>query len=417
MTIESKYEPQKVFIGEGYVTAIPQTAFYIPRRQTLNAQKIPILDLFCGVGGFSYGFEQTGEFEVVAGLDLLPDRAHTFSKNHPSADVYCADIFKTDINRLVENSPMPQIVIGGPPCQGFSSIRPFRTLTHHDVRNNLFEQFALALDVFRPEWFVLENVVGLLTHQQGTTFKMMLDLFGQVGYTISWQVMNMALYGLPQRRERLIIVGNINGKSFTFPAPTHQLPTTLSTRSMAGKKHISQVLPLFDKPLQPALTVMDAIHDLPPLHAGGECYAYDDSVMMTDYEKALRGDEIHLTLHQATAHTPKMLTIIEHAGHNRGQLPEGLTTSGFSTSYSRLDPHQPSVTLTVNFVHPASNKCIHPYQHRALTPREGARLQGFPDAYQFLGTRSQIVKQIGNAVPPLLGRMIAEGIIQQSKTE
>src|SRR5207247_5133851 len=120
-----------------------------------------------------------------------------------------------------------------------------------------------------------------------------------------------------------------------------------------------------------------------------------------------------LTLHESTAHTPRMLEIIRKAGSNRAALPAGMTSSGFSTCYSRMEPDRPSVTLTVNFVHPASNKCIHPFQDRALTPREGARLQGFPDRFRFSGTRSQIVKQIGNAVPPLLGQVIARGLAEQ----
>jgi DNA (cytosine-5)-methyltransferase 1 len=105
-----------------------------------------------------------------------------------------------------------------------------------------------------------------------------------------------------------------------------------------------------------------------------------------------------------------MLEIIRHAGFNKDALPPGLVTSGFSTCYSRLEPDLPSVTITVNFVHPASNKCIHPLQDRALTPREGARLQGFPDSFKFIGSRAQVVKQIGNAVPPLIGRVIAESL-------
>jgi len=105
-----------------------------------------------------------------------------------------------------------------------------------------------------------------------------------------------------------------------------------------------------------------------------------------------------------------MLEVIKHSGQSKAALPDGLVTSGFSSCYSRLEPDLPAVTLTVNFVHPSSNKCIHPYQHRALTPREGARLQSFPDDFQFVGPRSQIIKQIGNAVPPLMGRVIAESL-------
>jgi DNA (cytosine-5)-methyltransferase 1 len=404
--------PTQTPVGEGYTTAIPGAYFSIERRVSPDGTKIPIVDLFCGTGGFSHGFELTGAFQVISGLDLLPDRVRTFAKNHPAAVAYCADIQKYDIGTLEAVAQKPRVVIGGPPCQGFSSIRPFRTLSQDDSRNNLFENFALAVDLFRPEWFVLENVVGLLTHQGGSTFNAMLSVFQQMGYAVEWNVMNAALYGLPQRRERLLMVGHVNGKKFRFPEPSHTLNGQF--RSMAGRKHTSLVsLPLFSQQLQPAVTVMQAIHDLPEVEAGECATHYRDDIELTEYERKMRGAETDLTLHEATAHTSHMLNIIKHAGFNKSELPKGLTTSGFSTSYSRLEPDIPSVTLTVNFVHPASNKCIHPYQHRALTPREGARLQGFEDSYHFEGTRSQIVKQIGNAVPPILGRALAEALLEQ----
>jgi DNA (cytosine-5)-methyltransferase 1 len=165
--------------------------------------------------------------------------------------------------------------------------------------------------------------------------------------------------------------------------------------------------------LAPAVTVMEAIHDLPELRAGDKKTQYRSDISPSSYEVERRKNTEQLTLHEATAHTEKMLKVIKCAGANIFSLPPGMVTSGFSTSYSRIEPDQPSVTLTVNFVHPGSNKCIHPYQDRALTPREGARLQGFDDDYIFVGNRSQIVKQIGNAVPPLLGRAIASALLPQ----
>src|SRR5206468_2200293 len=128
--------------------------------------------------------------------------------------------------------------------------------------------------------------------------------------------------------------------------------------------------------------------------------------------QAMRSGSAALTLHDSTRHSDKMMEIIRHSGANIHALPAGLVSSGFSSCYSRLDAREPSTTITVNFVHPASNRCIHPTQDRALTPREGARLQSFPDRFQFEGTRSQVVKQIGNAVPPLLGRIIANAILE-----
>jgi DNA (cytosine-5)-methyltransferase 1 len=170
--------------------------------------------------------------------------------------------------------------------------------------------------------------------------------------------------------------------------------------------------PLFQGQLPQAVTVMDAIGDLPAVESGGRALSYDDKQEPTNYGKMIRGDCNNLTLHESTRHSDKMMEIIRLAGTSRAALPEGLTSSGFSSCYSRLEADRPSVTLTVNFVHPASNRCIHPFQNRALTPREGARIQGFPDAYQFFGTRAQIVKQIGNAVPPILGKAIATSLVR-----
>jgi DNA (cytosine-5)-methyltransferase 1 len=303
------------------------------------------------------------------------------------------------------------VVIGGPPCQGFSSIRPFRNLVIADRRNNLFEHFALVVEACRPAWFVMENVVGLLTHGGSETLHGIRELFEQIGYGTSWAVLNAALYGLPQRRERFVLVGSREGRSFKWPEPTHFLA---DNKSMAGRQYgqYANEAPLFGRSLAPANTVMDAIHDLPPVASGESCAVYRDDVEMTPYEAALRNGQKRLTLHDATRHSAKMLTIIGHSGSNIHALPPGLITSGFSSCYSRLDPDKPAVTLTVNFVHPASNKCIHPFQDRALTPREGARLQSFPDSFRFVGTRAQVVKQIGNAVPPLLGQVIAEALLR-----
>jgi DNA (cytosine-5)-methyltransferase 1 len=395
--------------GEGYTTNQPDGTFVVKPRVQPSPGSITVMDLFCGVGGFSHGFEKTGEFEVVSGIDLLPDRINTFASNHPKATAFCKDIKNLSISKILDESVAPDVVIGGPPCQGFSSIRPFRNLTEDDPRNNLFEHFAIVVDQIEPEWFVLENVVGLLTHKNGQTLNTIVDIFEEAGYSVSWRVLNAAYYGLPQFRERLIMVGNRSGRSFEWPEPTHFCD---GRRSMAGE-HSQDVTQadLFTGKLERSLTIMEAIHDLPPLEAGEEATEYRDDVDPTDYEKQLRSEDKKLTLHKATNHSERMIKIIKASGSSRADLPDGMTSSGFSSSYSRLEEDLPSVTLTVNFIHPSSNKCIHPKQDRALTPREGARLQSFEDSYQFEGNRSQIVKQIGNAVPPLLGEVIAKGMI------
>lgn len=395
--------------GEGYTTVRADGTEVRDREKEPPTDLVPVLDLFCGAGGLSHGFEQTGVFVVTAGLDLLRDRIDTFRLNHIYAASILGDVRTFPRDTLRELARDPEVIVGGPPCQGFSSIRPFRTLTEGDPRNSLVEEFVIIVGELRPRWFVFENVVGLLTHGKGAAFRALLQGFEDAGYSVDWRVVNMALLGLPQARERLVVVGSRDGEHFEWPAPTN----TYDGRSMAGRDakrlHID---PLFHGQLPPAITVMDAIGDLPPVKSGAAASRYDDTRPMTDYARMMRGDCRELTMHEATRHSDKMMEIIRLAGTNRWALPEGMTSSGFSSCYSRLDPDRPSVTLTVNFVHPASNRCIHPFQDRALTPREGARLQGFPDAFRFAGTRAQVVKQIGNAVPPILGRAIARQLAE-----
>jgi DNA (cytosine-5)-methyltransferase 1 len=379
-------------------------------------QRLKIIDLFCGTGGFSAGFETTGEFEVKAGIDLLEDRLRTFKANHKHAYVIEGDIKQWSPIKFCKTTGLVpgdvDVVIGGPPCQGFSSVRPFRSLNLEDPRNTLFESFALFVQFYRPTFFVMENVVGLISHNKGKTIQRIVEAFEAIGYCTDWRVLNAVHYGLPQRRERVVVIGHFgNKKSVIFPEPTHYF----EGRSMAPINHnkVVRTYPLMQYILAPAVTVMEAIHDLPELRAGDKKTQYRSDISPSSYEVERRKNTEQLTLHEATAHTEKMLKVIKCAGANIFSLPPGMVTSGFSTSYSRIEPDQPSVTLTVNFVHPGSNKCIHPYQDRALTPREGARLQGFDDDYIFVGNRSQIVKQIGNAVPPLLGRAIASALLPQ----
>ncbi|MBN1813950.1 MAG: DNA (cytosine-5-)-methyltransferase [Anaerolineae bacterium] len=401
---------KKATPGEGYTTARTNGVLLLRRQLNVEDNKIKVLDLFCGAGGLSYGFDEVEDFRVTCGIDLLHDRIRTFHRNHPYADAIAADVCDYPIDKLGEHALSPDVVVGGPPCQGFSSIRPFRTLTEGDKRNSLIEHFLLAVAKLEAKWFLFENVVGLLTHNKGKTFESLVRGFEEIGYTVSWRVINAANYGVPQNRERVFLIGNSVGKDFVWPQPTHYT----NHRSMAGNHtQVMTVLPLFDGILPPAVTVMDAIHDLPEIGAGEEGEEYRDDVELTEYESRMRKGATQLVLHKATDHSEKMMEIVRQAGNNRSKLPPELTSSGFSSCYSRLDADKPSTTITVNFIHPASNRCIHPFQDRALTPREGARLQGFPDRFEFYGTRTQIVKQIGNAVPPLLAYVLAVAMARQ----
>jgi DNA (cytosine-5)-methyltransferase 1 len=376
-----------------------------------------VLDLFCGTGGFSQGFEVSGlGFQTIFGVDLLPVATQTFSLNHPNAFVVAGDIRKIKRNdiagKLKAGNGKVDLIVGGPPCQGFSSIRPFRSSMEDDPRNSLFEEFASFVNFFRPPVFVLENVVGLATHNNGESIQQMEECFHGLGYETEWRILNAAHFGVPQKRERLILIGAERGSRICFPRSTHDSDSPTIGFRDKKRLHLPEMPSLFieeSKRLPKALTVMEAISDLPELEAGMEAVNYDKSPM-NPYQEERRATIKALSLHNSTAHTKKMLEIISHSGKNISSIPKHLINSGFSSCYSRLAADEPAVTVTVNFVHPASNRCIHPQQNRALTPREGARLQSFDDSFRFAGNRTQVVKQIGNAVPPLLGRALAGAI-------
>lgn len=374
-----------------------------------------IMDLFCGTGGFSNGFEKSrnAKYETIFGIDILPKSVETFRLNHPRALGMCGDIRNIRCEELSSRLNIRRgqldLIIGGPPCQGFSSIRPFRASNEDDPRNNLFEQFANFVNYFRPRGLVMENVVGLATHKGGEAISQITECFTALGYTCDWRLLNAANFGVPQRRERLILIGVEKGARVLFPDPTH-----LSDGTTIGYRDRSKVV-IADEDLftrkrhERPITVLDAIGDLPPIRSGETADEYDRAPFHP-YQQERRNGAKALKLHFSTAHTQKMLEIIRHSGKNISSIPSHLISSGFSSCYSRLDGDTTSVTITVNFVHPASNRCIHPTCDRALTPREGARLQSFDDNFEFAGNRSQIVKQIGNAVPPLLGRAIGEAL-------
>lgn len=378
--------------------------------------EVKVFDLFCGTGGFSKGLSTAAgvTFDTRLGIDLLQPSVETFRLNHPGAIGLCADIRTVRRSDAAEMTGVGRgqldVLIGGPPCQGFSSIRPFRSSAEDDPRNSLFEEYASFVNYFRPNIFILENVVGLTTYKNGRTLEIMQECFHSLGYDTDWRILNAAHFGVPQKRERFILFGVPKGARISFPNPTHYFDG-----ATIGYRDSSRVLrpqepDLFSNNRLPAsITTMEAIGDLPPIESGQSTTAYT-SAPETAYQAARRKHSKSLTLHEATKHGKHMLEIIRHSGKNISCIPKHLISSGFSSSYSRLDADEPSVTITVNFVHPASNRCIHPILDRALTPREGARLQSFDDDFKFAGTHTQIVKQIGNAVPPLLGAAIGREV-------
>ena len=369
-----------------------------------KSMSIKIIDLFCGAGGFAEGFLSTRHnFKLVYALDIDKWASETARKNHPNTRVDNSDIRKIDpkkISREIKENSV-DLIIGGPPCQGFSSLRPNRASNLNDSRNSLFSNFANFIEVFRPKIFVMENVVGLATHDNGRTLQIIEETFTSLNYLVDWKILNAASYGVPQKRERLIMIGTRDNEKVGFPKPQFNF-----SGKVIGHKDKNRILlaPNLDK-VKSALTVNDAISDLPRLSRG----QYQDEYKLppqNKYQKQRRGKSNSLTLHKAANHSDKMLEIIKHAGDSISSIPAGLITSGFSSCYSRLNGDAPSTTITVKFQSPASSKCIHPKQHRTITPREAARIQSFNDDYVFMGPLTHVASQIGNAVPPLLGKAI-----------
>lgn len=366
-----------------------------------------IIDLFCGTGGFAQGFLDASEkFEIAAALDLLPEATATTKANHSDCFVVTDDIRAVRPSLVKEQlgSRPIDVIIGGPPCQGFSSLRPFRSSSDDDPRNSLFEQFALYVNFFRPATFVMENVVGLLTYENGATLERIQQAFHDIGYDTVWRVLNAANFGVPQKRERFIMIGAERGQGIQFPEPTHSF-----SGKTIGFRDRTKIIEAPDG-LPPALSVMDAIGDLPEIQSGGEATAYEAPPANEYQANRRRGSDI-LTLHKAGNHAAHTLEIIKHAGDSIRCIPSHLVTSGFSSCYSRLSANEPAATITVKFTSPASSKCIHPFQDRAITAREAARIQSFDDRYIFEGSRTQVAAMLGNAVPPLLGRAVAGTIL------
>tara|TARA_B100001059_G_scaffold64899_1_gene61068 strand:+ start:621 stop:1742 length:1122 start_codon:yes stop_codon:yes gene_type:complete len=364
--------------------------------------KIKLIDLFSGVGGLSYGFSKDSNFEIVAANEILPNMAKSYSLNHPNVKMYCCDIkdlsFKKIKNDLKLNDGDIDLIIGGPPCQAFSTVGK-RLL--EDPRGKLFQDYYRIIKEVKPKVFIYENVKGLLSMDKGNLINEIINLFKSEGYNVKYKVLDAANYGTPQHRKRVIIVGNSLNKSFEYPNPTH------------SERKTSKSL-FIEKTLKPFVTIKDALSDLP---LNSEISKISDDYLSppkNDYQKKMREGLIKKIYdHIPPNNNSKLIQIMKALpqGGTPKDLPENLRPkSGFGNSYSRLWWDRPSPTITRNFSTPSSARCIHPLSPRPLTTREGARLQGFPDNYIFVGSRSEKNLQIGNAVPTLLSFAIKDSL-------
>ena len=368
----------------------------LSKLDSTDISRFKVVDLFAGVGGLSYGFAKNSKFEIVAANEILAPMAAAYRLNHPNVRMYEGDIkdfgrssIRRDLGILVGEV---DLVVGGPPCQAYSTVGK-RLLD--DPRGQLFQEYFRVLGELKPKAFIFENVKGLISMSGGDLLPTIIEKFESLGYAVEWKLLNAADYGVPQTRERVIIVGSLGG-DFSFPKQTHGDPEDQSFR----KKNLS-----------PWLTLGDAIGDLPFISSGEESFEYSSSPQ-NDFQKLMRiNSPKNVRDHNAPLHNSTLLRMIQALpeGGSPADIPKSLRPkSGFPNTYSRLWWGRPSTTVTRNLGTPSSSRCVHPYADRGLTTREGARIQCFPDSYLFHGSRTDKNLQIGNAVPTFLSKVLSK---------
>lgn len=366
----------------------------------MATRKIKIIDLFAGVGGLSYGFAHDDNFKIIAANEILPNMAKAYGLNHPTVNVYCKDIKEFRIKDLENDFGIKKgeidLIVGGPPCQAYSTVGK-RLID--DPRGKLFQEYYRVLKEINPKVFLFENVKGLLSMQGGELLNTILSLFLSLGYNVVYRLLNAADYGVPQIRERVIIVGTKLNSKYNYPKQTHYNPKE------------GQSLLTYN--LLPYLTLSDAISDLPFIKSGEKSFEYD-SKPKNKFQKLMRKNAPEKLMdHNAPNNNEKLVKIMENLpdGGSPEDLPEELRPkSGFANTYCRLWWNRPSTTITRNLSTPSSSRCIHPKAPRPLTTREGARIQCFPDDYIFYGSRSAKNLQVGNAVPIFLSFALKDSI-------
>lgn len=343
-----------------------------------------IIDLFSGCGGLSYGFELAG-YKTLLGLDFDAAAVESFKLNHKDAVGVCDDITKISTADLMSkvNDTSVDVVVGGPPCQGMSLSGPRQ---FHDPRNKLYLSYIRVVADLMPKVFVVENVPGLVGLYKGAIKDSILEEFHKLGYTVGYQILNAAEYGVPQLRRRVFFVGIRSdlGKKFEFPAPSHFFEHEWVTAEQATSD-----LPLLED------TLGDEI----------EHYLCEPK---NDFQRYSRKNSGIVYNHQGTNHsetTKKIISLVPEGGNYKSLPEEYKSTRNFNVAWTRYHSQKPAPTIDTGHRHHFHYKC-----NRVPTVRENARFQSFPDDFVFLGNRTQQYRQVGNAVPPLLAKAIAEAI-------
>lgn len=368
-----------------------------------------VIDLFAGVGGLSLGFRRAG-YNILAANEFDKSIAASYQKNHPETKMIAKDIqeLSTELDEYIGKI---DVIIGGPPCQGFSMagarIRE-KFAFIDDPRNYLFRNYFKVVQKIEPKYFVMENVPGMLSMQGGKIIEEIEKLFTDESnfsngrYYIHKEVLNAHDYGVPETRHRLIIIGS--KKPVDFSAIMKQV-----RQRMVDDGEIYYT------------TIYDAIADLNWLGSGEGKYEQDYKIEpLTRYQLERRKNMTTLYNHTATKHNNVAMRRIKELkpGGRRLDLTEGENIkSVHSGAYGRMRWDEPSKTIITRFDTPSSGVYVHPEQDRTITPREAARLQSFDDDIIFYGNKTSVIKQIGNAVPPLLAYYLANVIKEIEKYE
>jgi DNA (cytosine-5)-methyltransferase 1 len=330
----------------------------------MTKEKLKVYGLFTGAGGLDIGFMEAG-FQLIGASDIWKESENTMNLNHPEIPFICKDIRMLTTEDILESTKgiRPDVIIGGPPCQGFSVMGDKNSA---DPRNSLFESYVRLVDGLGPKCFVFENVKGIKSMFKGRYLKMVANSFSEIGYDIYLKVLNSKDYGVPQKRERVIIVGTKSNKLFKYPEPSKMSIGILKARE----------------------NVQEAIGDL---------------------VKNGKSIQNHLALNHGETVIARYKLIPEGGKlPPPEQLPIEIRRKNFGSTYIRLHRDELSPTMV-----PGNNAFpIHPILNRSLTPREAARIQSFPDSHIFSGARREQCILVGNAVPPLMGANIAKEIAE-----
>ena len=349
--------------------------------------RMKVIDLFAGCGGLSLGFIQNG-FEITRAVEFDSEIAKTYSKNHPQTEMIVDDIGNIDNDKYFSEGEA-DIVIGGCPCQGFSTAGArIRKGFVEDPRNYLFKHFLNIVKTVKPKMFIMENVKGMMTMQKGEIFQEIItalsdkEIMDGEKYYVYFKVLKGIDLGIPQKRERLFIIG-IKDKDIDFES------ILKATKQKIVENHDG----FFNK-----VSIKDAISNMPTVSLDG---IVDNPNPNTSYEKYLASAKPTITNHIKTNHSKKAVERMRQVGNgeNFTSLSEKIN-SVHSGAYGRLCWDEVAPTITTRFDTPAGGRFIHPAEDRTLTPREAARIQSFPDSFIFVGNKTSVCKQIGNAVPP-----------------